>query len=69
MIEVEIVNHPTSTNHKVYKVITAKGRVYGCTWAEPFPTVEEVIHMWRENRKAFHPYDESVEVYVGQASF
>lgn len=59
---IEIVSHPTSAAHKLVKAIT-RGRVYAVTFAEPFPTVEAVQALWRENRKAFRPYDETTGRY------
>ena len=54
-VAIEIRQHPTSPAHKIVKVIT-RGRVYAVTFAEPFPTEDEVRELWREERRAFRPY-------------
>ena len=59
---IEIVNHPTSPAYKVVKVVS-RGRVYAVTYAEPFPTEAEARQLWREERKAFRPYDETTGRY------
>ena len=57
--------HPTHPEtHKVVKVTTARGYVYASTWAEPFPSEEEARVAWRENRRAFAPYDETSGRYL-----
>ena len=61
--QIEIKAHPTSTNHKIVKAIS-RGRVYAVTFAEPFPTVEEAQQLWREERRAFRPYDETTGRYL-----
>jgi hypothetical protein len=60
-----IIDHPTSANHKLVKAIS-RGRVYAVTFAEPFPTIEEARQLWREDRKAFQPYDETTGRYLGR---
>ena len=55
MVEIIITTHPTSTAHKIVKVIS-RGRVYAVTSAEPFPTIEEAKRLWREERRIFRPY-------------
>ena len=62
--QIEIVDHPTSPVHKLVKAIS-RGRVYAVTFAEPFPTVEEARQLWREERRAFRPYDEITGCYLG----
>ena len=62
--QIEIRNHPTSTAHKIVKVISRQ-RVYALTSAEPFPSVEEARQLWREERRAFQPYDETTGRYLG----
>jgi hypothetical protein len=57
-VQIEILDHPTSPAHKLVKAIS-RGRVYAVTYAEPFPTLEEARQLWREDRKAFQPYDET----------
>ena len=61
--QIEIRNHPTSSAHKVVKAIM-RGRVYAVTFAEPFPTIEEAQQLWREERRAFRPYDETTGCYL-----
>jgi hypothetical protein len=61
--QIEIRNHPTSAAHKIVKAIS-RGRVYAATFAEPFPTVEEAQQLWREERRAFRPYDETTGRYL-----
>jgi hypothetical protein len=61
-LTIEILNHPTSGAHKIVKAIT-RGRVYAVTFAEPWPTVEEARELWRTERRAFHPYDETTGRY------
>lgn len=56
MIEVSIKPHPTSDHHKLV-LVEWKGHVYALTYAEPFPTEKEVRELWRQERKAFRPYD------------
>jgi hypothetical protein len=65
MPSIEIINHPTSPAHKIVKAITARGRVYAVTFAEPFPTEAEARQLWREERRAFRPFDESTGRYLG----
>lgn len=64
MAHIEIINHPTSPAHKIVKAI-ARGRVYAVTFAEPFPTREEARQLWREERRAFRPFDETTGRYLG----
>ena len=63
-ITIDIRNHPTSTAHKIVKVIS-RGRVYAVTYAEPFPSEDEVRELWRTERRAFRPYDETTGRYLG----
>jgi hypothetical protein len=65
-VQIEIRPHPTSPAHKIVKAIS-RGRVYAVTFAEPFPTVEEARQLWREERRAFRPYDETTGRYLGRA--
>jgi hypothetical protein len=62
-IQIEIKNHPTSSAHKLVKVVS-RGRVYAVTFAEPFPMVEEARELWRTDRHAFRPYDETTGRYL-----
>jgi hypothetical protein len=64
MVTITISNHPTSTAHKIVKVVS-RGRVYAVTFAEPFPTEAEARQLWREERRAFRPFDESTGRYLG----
>jgi len=41
-----------------------RGRVYAVTYAEPFPTVEDARELWRTERRAFRPYDETTGRYL-----
>ena len=61
--QIEILNHPTSPAHKIVKAIS-RGRVYAVTFAEPFPTVEDARELWRTERRAFRPYDETTGRYL-----
>ena len=63
MLQVSITPHPTSPAHRVAKV-QSRGRIYAVTYAEPWPTEEEVQQLWREERKAFRPYDETTGSYL-----
>jgi hypothetical protein len=42
----------------------SRGRVYAVTFAEPFPTDEEAQQLWRDERRAFRPYDEMTGRYL-----
>lgn len=61
----EVRPHPTSELHRLAVVTDTKGFVYAQTWAEPWPTIEEVRAEWRDNRRGFAPYNESTGEYVG----
>ena len=63
MVHITIIDHPTSANHRIVK-LQSRGRIYGVTYAEPFPTEDEVRALWRTERKAFRPYDESTGRYL-----
>ena len=63
-LTIEIINHPTSSAHKIVKAIS-RGRVYAVTFAEPFPPEAEARQLWREERRAFRPFDESTGRYLG----
>jgi hypothetical protein len=63
MIQITIIHHPTSATHRIAKV-QSRGRIYAMTYAEPFPTEDDVRHAWKDDRKAFRPYDESAGRYV-----
>jgi hypothetical protein len=67
MVHIEISNHPTSPAHTIVKAIS-RGRVYAVTFAEPFPTEAEARQLWREERRAFRPFDESTGRYLGGRS-
>jgi len=60
---IEITAHPHSPTHQLAKVIV-RGRVYAVTFAEPFPTAADVRQLWRTDRRAFRPYDESSGHYL-----
>lgn len=62
-VQIAITAHPTSASHKLVKVI-ASGRVYAVTFAEPFPSEREVRELWRTERRAFRPYDETTGRYL-----
>ena len=64
---ITIHNHPTSPNHKIVKAVTARGYVYAVTTAEPFPTQAEAEQWWKDDRKAFEPYDETTGRYLRRA--
>jgi hypothetical protein len=64
-LSITIVAHPTSPAYKLVKV-ESRGRVYAVTFAEPFPTLEEARQLWRDDRKAFLPYDETTGRYLGR---
>jgi hypothetical protein len=38
-------------------VTTARGLCYYCTWTGDKPSEEKVLTAWREDRKAFQPYN------------
>ena len=63
MLQITIIDHPTSAAHRIAKV-QSRGRIYGVTYAEPFPTEAEVREVWRTERRAFRPYDESAGHYL-----
>ena len=63
MAHITIMNHPTSPAHKIVKAVS-RGRVYAVTFAEPFPTDEEAQQLWRDERRAFRPYDEMTGRYL-----
>ncbi len=67
MITITIIDHPTSAAHKIAKV-ESRGRIYAVTYAEPWPTDDEVRQLWLEERKAFRPYDETTGRYLGRCS-
>ncbi len=63
-MEIEVRKDPRHPEtHSVAKVIVA-GRVWACSWAGT-PTEDQVRKAWREDRRAFMPYDESRGVYLG----
>jgi hypothetical protein len=62
-LRVEIIDHPTSTAHCIAKVVVGD-RVYAVTYAEPFPSVDEVRELWRTEQGVFRPYDESTGLYL-----
>jgi hypothetical protein len=63
MAHITIMNHPTSPAHTLVKAVS-RGRVYAVTFAEPFPTDEEAQQLWRDERRAFRPYDEMTGRYL-----
>jgi len=60
---VEIKSHPTSGSHKIALVESRRGLCYAITCAEPYPSEADVRRLWREERSAFMPYDESTGQY------
>lgn len=57
--------HPET--HRV-ALVEVRGRVYACTYAEPWPSEADVREDWdtygrRHPTKGFRPYDESERVY------
>jgi len=64
MAHITIMNHPTSPAHKIVKAVS-RGRVYAVTFAEPFPTEAQARDLWRTERRAFRPYDETTGRYLG----
>jgi hypothetical protein len=62
-LQVSIINHPTSPAHRV-ATAESRGRIYAVTYAEPFPSVEAVQQLWRTERRAFRPYDETTGRYL-----
>ncbi len=63
METIEVINHPTSQQHKIYKVCS-KGRVYAVTFAQPFPIKEDILKYFKNDRRNFHPFDESTNTYL-----
>ncbi len=63
MLHITIRPHPTSADHRI-ATVQSRGRIYAVTYAEPFPTEEHVRALWRTERTAFRPYDESTGRYV-----
>ena len=69
----EVVAHPYSDKHLLFKVI-AKGRVFACAsaWEEgdegdednPKPTTSAVQYLWRHNRQCFLPYNETTGCFI-----
>lgn len=64
MPQVIIKEHPTSPDTHKLVMIVHKGRVYASAWAEPFPTKSDAIKAWKDDRKAFLPFDESTGKYL-----
>jgi hypothetical protein len=63
----EVRPHPRNPEtHRLAVVTTGKGYVYAASWAEPWPTVEEVREEWRDNRRTFEPYDEVNGVFLSR---
>lgn len=57
-VEVEVRPHPRlPETHWQAIVTTARGYCYSCTWAGDRPTDETVRQAWREDRRAFDPYN------------
>lgn len=62
-MEIEIRPHlHYPATHSTVKV-TVRGRVYACDWAGT-PTPDQAMKAWKEDRRAFRPYNESEGVYV-----
>lgn len=51
--------------HKTGVVTTRKGYVYACTYGESDRVIDEgaVKQDWKEDRRAFQPFNESTGVY------
>ncbi|SRR6266851_2206255 len=62
-VQIAITTLPTSATYKLIKVIS-RGRVYAITAAEPFPSEEDVRELWRTERRAFRPYNETTGRYL-----
>ena len=62
MNHITIMQHPTSANHRI-ATVQSRGRISAMTYAEPFPTADEVRQVWKSERKAFRPYDETTGTY------
>jgi hypothetical protein len=61
--QITILNDSHSPAHKLVKASTAT-RVYAVTFAEPFPSQAEAEALWRDDRRAFRPYNESTGRYI-----
>lgn len=49
----------------IVAVVESRGRVYACTWAKDSTLTEaDVRRVWKEDRRAFRPYDETRGVYL-----
>lgn len=71
MTRIEI--KPDPLHPKTHKLVTIehRGRVYGCRWAQPWPTEERVREQWELDRKqrarrnrTFLPYDQSTGHFI-----
>jgi hypothetical protein len=69
MTRYEVVRHPHSPEHLLFKV-THRGRVYAstCAWEpgedNPVPNAQTVEYSWKHGRHQFLPYDESRGCYL-----
>lgn len=66
MNKYEIIPHPYSKKHVLFKVTTRIGRVYACASAsvESKPNLLTVQYAWKHNRHNFLPYDEGLGKYT-----
>ena len=65
MLQITIIDHPTSAAHRIAQA-QSRGRIYAVTYAEPFPTEDEVREVGKTERKAFQPFDETTGRYLSQ---
>ena len=63
MLHITIRPHPTSADHRI-ATVQARGRLYAITYGEPFPTEEIIRELWKTERRAFRPYDETMGRYL-----
>lgn len=56
--EISMQPHPTSPHPRLVLARTPT-RVYAVTYAEPYPSPAEAEALWRDERRAFRPYDET----------
>jgi hypothetical protein len=67
----EVVRHPLSKNHLLFKVTTKSGYVYACASAwepdvVPRPCANTVQYLWKHSQHDFLPYDESTGHFVNR---
>lgn len=65
----EVVPHPHSSGHLLFKVTDVHGHVFACAsaWEPdnfPAPNFRTVMYHWRTNRKDFLPYNESTGTFT-----